>query len=1108
MPDLGEELAYTSMELFAKKVRAVYKPGLSFLIVSDGHVFSDLIGVDDDLVESYGEILRFMVNGLSLSTPFAFHGLVHLLTSDDEASRKALDIDSVDLKYHLGSKISDSANDTRRILQLLFGSDDAQLHKKVKEDPHVNSLFRGFSKFLFEDLQGQEALQKLPSKKQRKELCSKLAYGMILRNQAYSDAVSVLYPLHVRISIHPHPNCGPKFGVNLIHASLCHRGLQSAARLELFHTPTPWHNVVVRDCTGLHVVMAKKQAVEVLAAKGVEWEVVRYEGDGRPSHLEIKRSFDDVFGTTAWVEEGRASSSEGTEVDEKEVEFVEVALVEERKVEKKVEPEYTAYSKGRRQLYLFLVASAGFLGPFSGNIYLPSLETIRSEFSVSTFQMNLTVTMFMLMFALAPLLWATLADSHGRRIVYITSLPLFTVSSLGLTFSPSYGVLMLLRILQAAGAAAVQSVGAGTIADLFPVKERGAAMSIFLLGPQLGPIVGPLVGGAVARYAGWRWIFVVLTVVGAIVWLCILLLLPETLRSRMGDGSDIVKSGATLAIRMPTRTVPLKEGEKKPVFNPLAAVKLLAIPSVTLCISYVSVVFGVFYAVTVEVPYIFSDVYGFSTLSVGLSYLGLGCGFVAGSIAAGRYSDWRLKGEMKRLGTEDAKKVPSEVRVRSEVVGMVLFPLGVILFGCASQAAVHPGLAIACMFVLAFGMTWVINCNMTYLIDSFPGTAASVVALNSLLRNPAASAGSALIAPLVSVIGYAGSYAILGALVILCSGMVVIVMVRGAEWRAKHASKAKTAGPGAAKPMGAAKEMMEVKDVKDVKEMKEVKEMSLKLALHRIRLLRDKKLHNSHALRGAIAAQLRDRNVRPAFHRLKLLMLEDRTMTALDSLSCACETLLARFVSLEDRGRTEPDENVRGAVATVLYAAGKVEVKELSAIRDQLVRRFGRVCVRAAGLGRDVDAQFVDAVKDGEMVGPDSLTVDAWFKGIAKQFEVEWDGHGAVELQSLLDSMESSQVHNSPRYDTSHEDSFHTLLTQDTYQFAASAEAGDAAVGAGRFDHGRPQALRHDTDTSLPSVDGGVVVSVEDDIKGGWPVEAVDYDADMSRRITALRKDM
>ena len=106
-----------------------------------------------------------------------------------------------------------------------------------------------------------------------------------------------------------------------------------------------------------------------------------------------------------------------------------------------------------------------------------------------------------------PLFWASHADYAGRKPLYIISLIIYITANILLAALPAnLAALFILRIVQAFGAASVLSLGAGTVADLVEPKNRAAAMSIVLLGPQLGPVLGPLLGGALTE-ASWRWIF-------------------------------------------------------------------------------------------------------------------------------------------------------------------------------------------------------------------------------------------------------------------------------------------------------------------------------------------------------------------------------------------------------------------------------------------------------------------------------------------------------------------------------------------------------------------------------------------------------------------------
>ena len=90
-------------------------------------------------------------------------------------------------------------------------------------------------------------------------------------------------------------------------------------------------------------------------------------------------------------------------------------------------------------------------------------------------------------------------------------LALFVLSNILVAVLPAdFGALMVLRVLQALGASAGVSLGAGTIADIVEPKSRASAISVFMIGPQLGPILGPLLGGVIVQYSSWRWIFIFL----------------------------------------------------------------------------------------------------------------------------------------------------------------------------------------------------------------------------------------------------------------------------------------------------------------------------------------------------------------------------------------------------------------------------------------------------------------------------------------------------------------------------------------------------------------------------------------------------------------------
>ena len=113
----------------------------------------------------------------------------------------------------------------------------------------------------------------------------------------------------------------------------------------------------------------------------------------------------------------------------------------------------------------------------------------------------------MVVFAIAPLIWASWADYGGRKLLYLIPLVFFILANILLASVPAnITALYILRILQAFGASSVISVGAGTVTDIIEPKNRAKAISIFMWGPQLGPILGPVLS-IIAAKGDWRWIF-------------------------------------------------------------------------------------------------------------------------------------------------------------------------------------------------------------------------------------------------------------------------------------------------------------------------------------------------------------------------------------------------------------------------------------------------------------------------------------------------------------------------------------------------------------------------------------------------------------------------
>jgi MFS family permease len=121
----------------------------------------------------------------------------------------------------------------------------------------------------------------------------------------------------------------------------------------------------------------------------------------------------------------------------------------------------------------------------------PALGTIGAEFGITnSVELSLTLSIFVLGYAIGPLLMAPLSEMYGRVYVLQLSNLIYFFFNLGCGLAQSKTQMIIFRFLSGLGGSAPVALGGGVIADLFPPEERGKAISIYALAPLLGPAVG------------------------------------------------------------------------------------------------------------------------------------------------------------------------------------------------------------------------------------------------------------------------------------------------------------------------------------------------------------------------------------------------------------------------------------------------------------------------------------------------------------------------------------------------------------------------------------------------------------------------------------------
>jgi EmrB/QacA subfamily drug resistance transporter len=163
----------------------------------------------------------------------------------------------------------------------------------------------------------------------------------------------------------------------------------------------------------------------------------------------------------------------------------------------------------RRWLVLAVVSAAQFLSGvdlWAVNIAFPALQRDFEPATLSDVAWILNVYTITLAALLIPA--GRLADTIGRRGLFLAGLALFGVSSLGCAIAPTLSVLLVCRALQAVGAAVLLPTSLGLALPVFAEHERGTAVGIWASVGAFAALLGPILGGLLVE-SSWRWIFLI-----------------------------------------------------------------------------------------------------------------------------------------------------------------------------------------------------------------------------------------------------------------------------------------------------------------------------------------------------------------------------------------------------------------------------------------------------------------------------------------------------------------------------------------------------------------------------------------------------------------------
>ncbi|KAJ6022261.1 Major facilitator superfamily domain general substrate transporter [Penicillium herquei] len=470
------------------------------------------------------------------------------------------------------------------------------------------------------------------------------------------------------------------------------------------------------------------------------------------------------------------------------------------------------WSGFQKHVILSIVMLKYFLFTYLTTTTVPSFTEIQTQYQINYSQVNWTVAVPALGLSVGPLIWSSLSDIYGRRLIFLVGTTIALVSTVGAAVADTYSGYMAARFFQGFGVSPASTVGMAVVNDLFFDYQRGQKLGLWVLALDSGLLLGPTFGGFLDLVSA-QWINWFNAILFALLLVLELFFMPETLYPRQQmlineiqlkgvqekDGADAAKSEAgsqTLAPGTPIAEESLLSN--LPRTKKLAFVNLRPIPGMRHPKPWDSVIR---FVLTFKLPVIVIAVLGYSfvwywwVLSVitmvpsayaeytpliqGLLFLGLFLGTAVSEICcSGRLSDYIVARLSKRNGTPPE----AEMRLWLAYPAILITAVGLIVWGVSIDQNYHWIVGQIAFFLFAAGIQIGNTAASSYIVDAYPLQSTSVVTFYAVFLNLSAFINPFFIASWEASVGWTWTFTTQALIVIIGGGLVMGTLHKFGGW--------------------------------------------------------------------------------------------------------------------------------------------------------------------------------------------------------------------------------------------------------------------------------------------------------------------------------------
>ncbi|KAH7113730.1 MFS multidrug transporter-like protein [Dendryphion nanum] len=428
---------------------------------------------------------------------------------------------------------------------------------------------------------------------------------------------------------------------------------------------------------------------------------------------------------------------------------------------------------------VLLLAFMAFTVTFTCISVVPIAASIAQDLSgtqADSSSTALLVTIWELGEAIGPLLIAPLSEIFGRYPTMNVCNILFIFTTFLAATSNSTTLFIAARALTGVTVAS-NVLNPAIIGDMFESEQRGSAMSLVMLAPLIGGAVGPAISGAIAETLGWREVLFIATGIAIACELMFLIFFKETYKM----------------VILRQRLVKMRKEEgghhahadhehknlRKLLYSITRPAAVLWGSGVLMLLSvFGSVAFSYFYVMSISLPEILQNVYGFSPALTGTAFMS----FSVGSFLAVLLCNSTLDRIYISLRGSSSKSKP-EHRLPLTIVGAFTLPLCVTAYGWVAQLCLPVPLLLLCVAMLGFTLMITVIPLSAYVVDAFGLYSASAMTGIIVTRCLMSTFLPLTTGPLAEHLGYGWGFTCCGAFSLCLAPVAVLVYKYGHVWR-------------------------------------------------------------------------------------------------------------------------------------------------------------------------------------------------------------------------------------------------------------------------------------------------------------------------------------